>query len=612
MSEPAMRRPSYQQTAAHLGLWLALSIAFVSLRGVRWDENFEFAQLLTGQVPYPAWHPLHVYLASAFSGQTHAMAQWLHWGAGELLANGLHNLAYLLGTVWPAYLFGAYLGRSPWWGHAAAIAVLQGWLLEFDGTYPHTPWPWIYSNGHLGMAWALLSLYALARRHWFAAAWLAAMMPLVHIGQSPVLGLLCAGCAVHALMRGGPAFVPRALAGVALAVPFYVWLLWRMGQIPPAIAPPFPIDPASVPEDIWRGMVFNVDPHRRLPNVVGIITLAGGLSLAAIGWRTEVGAVRRQAYATMALYAAGCAAIVLGTMAVHAALREDTPRALLQWLPYRMLNHTAILWLVAGFGLAARTPAGRAMALGLLLAAALRPLYQPLMDEELFRRYFFLGDAFLYALYGVALRAAGQGSGKHSLVWLAASVLPLAFVHQFGAACVVLGYAATAVLEYRPAPAAWQRRVLPAVLALALLLLAWNESRHRSHLERTPFEAAALAELDANAPPDAPIFLAPETYAVQAKLHHPVLIDSCTSSHITYMPANGPLIQQLFEEVYGLRFDRDLKNPHWTDLWRQRSAEEWRALSEKFGGTHVLAPLDVTLQLPVAVQGDTETLYRIR
>ncbi|MBI1319030.1 MAG: hypothetical protein GC168_08775 [Candidatus Hydrogenedens sp.] len=611
MSEALDNRAAFRQTAFHLGVWLGLSVALVLLRGVRWDENFEFAQLITGQVPYPAWHPLHVYLASAFSGQTHGMAQWLAWGAGEFLANGLHNTAYLLGTVWPAYLLGAYLGRSPWWGHAAAIAMLQGWLLEFDGTYPHNPWPWIYSNGHIGTAWAILSLYALARRHWFAAAWLASMMPVVHIGQSPVLGLLCAGCALHALRHEGPGFIPRALAGVALAAPFYVWLWWRMSQIPPAIAPPFDIDPAAVPDAIWRGMVFHVDPHRRLPNIVGVITLAGGLGLTVFGWRTETDAARRRAYATLALYAAGCTAIVLGTMAVHAALREDTPRMLLQWLPYRMLNHNAILLLVSGIGLASRTHAGRAAALALLLTAALRPFFQPLLGEAFYHRYLFAGDAFLYALFGVALSSGAQGFGKTSLVWLAAGVLPLAIVHQFGAACLLGGYVLTGMLHRCLVPADWQRAAVPAVLAIALLLLVRNEMAHRSHLERNAFEAAVLAELDAHAPAEAPIFLPPETYAEQAKIHHPVLIDACTSSHITYMPANGPLIQQIFEDVYGLRFDRDLKNPHWTEIWRDRTAEEWHALSAKFGGTHVLMYNNVELHLPVAVQGDDETLYRI-
>ena len=39
-------------------LWVAFSVVAMLLRGVRWDENFEFAQAMTGQVPYPDGHPM--------------------------------------------------------------------------------------------------------------------------------------------------------------------------------------------------------------------------------------------------------------------------------------------------------------------------------------------------------------------------------------------------------------------------------------------------------------------------------------------------------------------------------------------------------------------------
>jgi len=84
--------------------WLLFCVVAVLIRGVRWDETFEHAQVITGQAPYPEGHPLRVYVRGAFSLQTYASAAALALGAGPALVCGARNVLFLLGTVLPVFL----------------------------------------------------------------------------------------------------------------------------------------------------------------------------------------------------------------------------------------------------------------------------------------------------------------------------------------------------------------------------------------------------------------------------------------------------------------------------------------------------------------------------
>ena len=70
-------------------LWLVFGAAAVALRGVRWDEDYEFAQAILRSIPYPEGHPLFQYTRGMFSVQPYSLAALMTLFPGPLLAKML-------------------------------------------------------------------------------------------------------------------------------------------------------------------------------------------------------------------------------------------------------------------------------------------------------------------------------------------------------------------------------------------------------------------------------------------------------------------------------------------------------------------------------------------
>ena len=183
--------------------WTAFSMMAVLVRGIRWDENYEFAQVLLGIIPYPEGHPLAQYVHGFYSLQTWSLAGLMAVSPSPFLANGLRNMLFLLATVVPPFLMGSLLGRRARWGHVAALLVLLGIHIPFYSNYPVQVWPGLYSNGHIGLGCALLTLYLLLAGRHRRAYLLFGLMPAIHAGQFPpllglvLLRLLWNGCYRH-------------------------------------------------------------------------------------------------------------------------------------------------------------------------------------------------------------------------------------------------------------------------------------------------------------------------------------------------------------------------------------------------------------------------------
>jgi hypothetical protein len=76
------------------------------------------------------------------------------------------------------------------------------------------------------------------------------------------------------------------------------------------------------------------------------------------------------------------------------------------------------------------------------------------------------------------------------------------------------------------------------------------------------------------------------------------------------MPSIGPAIEKIHRDFYGETFSPPQKGD-WNELWRKRTQVDWHALAAAYGVKYVVSPNHVTLQLPVAVRGEWETLYWI-
>ena len=624
-SEPC-RKPS-KPTRRYGALALLLFIvAAVGIRGVRWDETWEHAQILTGHVAYPPGHPLALYVHNAFSAQPLFSALFLKLGLGPLLVCGLRNVLFLLATVAPVYGLVAGLTRSAFAGLAAAMLVLQGILLEFDGSYPAMAWPEIYSNGHIGGGFALLGLCALALGAYRWAFFIGGLLPALHIGQWPPLAATLGVAVVfHAFRKPEGVentsirrWIAAATLGLGCTVLF--WLLHRQFVVPMPQTGPFAA--AEGGHAVWQGYTFLHDPHRAFPPANGHIALLGTLLLCALGALSGPGAHFRTACRWLAVFCGAVGAAVWGTMALHAALGPDLPFPLIAWMPYRLINLVPPIALATiAAALVLRWPVRGWWFLSLaLLVGIMQPWWPYLPGSTFHARYLAGGEAMAFLLYGAALLALApvRGPGRWlvaglSLVFLTA----LALAHQFGAACVTAGIVLAYALDRfdpawlrAPRPARIAARTLTALAAVALLA---HQFQYRQHLPVTPFQAAAREALTGAGP----VLLAgpPDSILLQATIGQPVLAEAATPSLISYVPAIGPAIDQLYRAVYGYGFTFPQPGAPplapWTEVWRMRSAAEWRALADTYGITHVIAPAGHDLTLAPVLSTHDYTLYAI-
>jgi len=604
--------------------WLLFCVVAVLIRGVRWDETFEHAQVITGQAPYPEGHPLRVYVRGAFSLQTYASAAALALGAGPALVCGARNVLFLLGTVLPVFLLCAILSRRAIWGHVAARLLLEGIMLEFDGSYPTFVWPELYSNGHIGGAMALLTLIALVSGRLGWAAFLFGLMPCIHIGQWPILLALFPWYAVALVRRREYRTILRAtcflLAGAGGCIAFY---FIQRGFIEPLPASgPFAAqdDPAS----IWKAYTALFDPHRRFPPGNGHIVLAGMLLLSGLAAWRERDVRMKWIYGGLFLYTEGVAAAVWGIMAIHALYGPNVPFLLIAWMPYRLINHIPSLCLAVIIAVLCRRRQEENDALSLLAAGALlfgvvHPWLRPLIGAPMYNRYVAAGDAVAFILYGAAVMRLVLPWRTlppwMSVLVLFVPVILLGTYHQFGAACVFTGFILTLLLRRlaSPRPESPRLAVIASVVCLLVTaLLLGHQGRYRQWLPIPEFDRQVAAHLAERGESGAMLVVPPEDSLRQAHTGHPVLAEVATPSLISYRPEIGPAIARIYADIYAIRFVLPpAESPSWETVWKRRPTIGWQMLGTRYGFRYVIAPADLPLHLSRVLADESNVLYKI-
>jgi hypothetical protein len=645
------------------------------IRGVRWDENFEFAQAKIGAVPYDDAHPLRQYTLAAYNIQFYSSALILKINDDPVFLCGFRSLLFILATVLPVFMLGAWISLRTWIGHAAAVFILMGVHLEFDGVYPQFIWPGMFSNGHVGMGYVLIFAGALAAGHLRIAGLLLGLMPAVHLGQMPPAALLAIGYAVRWFC-----------AGIAFCLVFYV--VQQQFVLPPVTVGPYFSE--SDIDAVWQGRISSGrDMHRSLPSGnIHLVTVA--TPIVSIGGRRLLR--RRESdletpwfwltvythcvilisYTTMALhhlilYQIAPASILL--VAVTSALFSgmcwfvfenhrspstrqrviltaisavfacavlgigvkaggEIPYLLLGWLPYRLMNHLAPLLLVMGItlvGEVATAQSERSNFVPFLLPAFLlfdlgKPLYSMVFGESIYPRYLFHNDSVFFAVVGAAVSILlydFRGDKYVSIVFAGMIVVAtgaLAIVHQFGAACFVAGGLGAFVVLRSPLtlPRAGARIAAYALGALVLVATMENEYGYRRHLPIGDFESEVARILDAEGKPDALVAARPDQILFQAQTSHPMISDMATEFHASYRPSLGPSVQKLYEDVYGIWFEeRDSMPPSWKSVWNERTPSEWSALSALYDFEYLVVPNDVRPQETLVLRGELDSLYRI-
>ena len=610
------------QLAAGALAWAAFCVAVVAARGVRWDETYEFAQVILGIVRHPEGHPLIPYVRNAYSLQVYTSAALL-WATGSALAvNAFRNFLFIGATVFPAYLLGAKLSGRALYGHAAALLILAGVHLELHSTYPQFVWPDIFSNGHIGTAWALLTVWCLASSRWRAGYLLLGLMPCIHVGQAPPVLMVAGSLSLALAITGRWRELSRRLGffGIGLAICGLFWIVQRPFIMPAAATGAYAA--TGDVDSIWRHFVAYHDIHRAWPPLNGQVGLALLLVLSGLMMRTvrlRRGAEEQDdpAWPVILVYSIAIGGLVWHTMAAQAFKGLETPRVLLQWMPYRLLNHAPPLLVAAACGILGRDKRGGLVVLATLVAAVAIPYTRPAWPAELYARYLAPNAGLIFLLVGAALfRAATGAFANRNLAVGAALVVSVAVAafHQYGAvllaAGAVLGFVITLPRRSdRPCEQTLSRVAALVVVAAGAVLLH-QQLIQRQVLPVGGFEQSVRSYLAARGEDGAMLAGPPKQLLLQAKTHHPVITDMALPYMITYLPSIGPSVSKLYEDVYGIRLT-DKGEADWQTFWEERPREAWLLLAEKYSFRYVIAPGNLHLNLRKVLATKSDALYAV-
>jgi len=622
-STPGEKLPAMPRRTVWAGVlwWTVFSIGAVLLRGVRWDENYEFAQVLLRAVPYPDGHPLAQYVHSFYSLQTWTLAGVMAMISGPLTPNLLRNVLFLMATVIPVFLLTARLARSTRWGHAAVLLVLIGIHVPFFSNYPVQVWPGIYSNGHIGLGWALIVLYLLISGYYRTGYLLFGLMPAVHLGQfPPILGV--AILRVVFAWRSADKSEMRAAVcwgGLGLLFSAGFRLMQYYFVLPPPAGGPYysTIDA----ETVFRGYMTYFASHRSIPGDTGQMVIVAALLLAVAVARCEMRATgAKGSWWWMSVYMGLVASIVWAIMAVHLAMGPAIPRWLVAWMPYRLINHLSPLLIPMLVAVLAERRNTAWIVLAALAYGCVRPACAVLFPQGIYARYVADGSAAYFLLYGAAVAVLALQIGedrRFRAFWLGLAVTAwtaLALVHQFGAVCALAGGIAAWILArgHRTLSADMPLAALSVALLLVLLV---PQGMQREHLPVTPFERAVRQYLADRGEPNAMILVRHQQETLQARLQHPVMTDMATITWIPYRPSLGPSLSKMYRDLYGIDLapspGSNAGSRPWFEVWPSKSLPEWQAFATEYDFRHVLAPSFMELPLPRVVEGDTDHLYHV-
>jgi hypothetical protein len=326
-------------------------------------------------------------------------------------------------------------------------------------------------------------------------------------------------------------------------------------------------------------------------------------------------------------------------------------------MPYRLMNHLTTLLIpisIATLALARNRDKwneyllSAAVAAGTLLFLFRGPIRDAwVMLGSMLQLEF--SDGILFGLYGAALAVTTVrflDFRRLRVLWLSVlgtTVLLLALTHHaclvrsvgepfaaaraesypvlFAVFCLVAGFVLSLALEGRTSRSA----AAPGVLAVSCVVLAcvmlYQEGIRRSHLPVTPFERSVREYLGERGEEQAMILPPFQQQGLQARLHHPVMVDMGLFGWPPYRISMGPPLYKLYKDLYGINLapeegERPYPGPHWEGfperhVWPQRSLTEWQRLGEEYDFRYVLAPDFVALQLREVLRGDGNVLYVI-
>lgn len=610
-------------------LWALFCLAIVIARGVRWDEDFEFAQVFLRQVALPDGHPVLRYVRNAFSLQTYSTAALLWATKDSLTVCGLRNFLFMAATVLPVFLMGVTLGRRIIWGNFAVLFVLFGLHIEFDGSYPQFIWPDQFSNGHIGTGYALLTVFLLLTERRVAGYFLMGMMPCIHIGQWPPVLALGALMLLNDVVRGRREQVMRGLFGLAGGAAICVWfaVLQRPFRIAAPVAGAF--QAVGNPDDVLRPYLAYHDLHRSIPLPSNCHLALAGLLVACgvMAWLRR-GTDDGHRWAWLTVYAGFLGAIAWGIMLAQLVMKEDTPLILIRWMPYRLFNHAPPLLIAVLCG-AAGTLGGNSkkeqgaiwLITALLVWCMVNPLATKVISPEICERYLVPHAGLLFVFTGIVFSLVVSSQDvrwRRRALFFVSLVLfsALMVFHRFGAACFVLGWVGAHMVGFF---AQWPPlsgkvpepfRAARWLCVSCLFLIMLDQAVQHRCLPVGPFERRVHQKVPVESSEKDMILGPPFQLLLQAKTGQPVMTDMALPTWMPYMPEIAPIVERMYSDLYGISF-REPTYADWKAVWAKRKPMEWTALGDAYGFRYVVCPEGIPLHLPVVLREGQETLYRV-
>lgn len=648
--------PALGWGAAVCAVYALLHVAYA---GVVLDESVLPAQIIAGTTQYPSGHPHEVFYWRALS-LSHYLSALIWVGLPDAVAvSAIRNWMFLFSSAYAVYAVAWLLTRRAVWAYTATALALLGAHLPFAGVYPMWMFPNYYSNGHLGLQLGLITVALFLAGCRGAPAFLLGLMPTIHGTLAlPIWAWSAVYLALrHGPVRGlrflGPWFAGGILVSVAVAIATLV--------LPPDWFPTEPFVGDGDPNAIRETFRQMTDVHRRpypfaQPGYLG--NLGALLGLGAVFWALLSGEPRdgpdRAARTAGAVGLAGlalvCWVITGGTWLTDAAGWLPTTAHLV--MPGRFSNYTAVLLMpltvaVAGAAMARTSPSDRVWAWlgvagGMLLASALR--FRLGTGPQAETAHWMVGFVGMGVSLGLAFSFAPDS--RRTVAAAAAGIaLAFGFIGAEGRAAAVFlaggGLAVVGIGLARWATRAWAPRVAAAepaawlLVAVSLVVVATVAlpgriqdrvgGRHTRWDRISADDVEMRSWLRENAQPDELVlaFTLPRA-EMQVKTGHPVVLELETLWIMTYMPTLAPAIARMTRDLYGVDYSRPetlatlcedgLVGGYcevWADVWKERPASEWRALSSHYGFRLVVSPNHVPLALTPVVAGTRFTLYRM-
>lgn len=601
--------------------WLGFGVIAVLLRGVRWEETYERAQVLAGMVVYPAGHPFLRYAQDAYTTQYYLSTAILRLIPGPLGVCAFRNVLFLWATTVPVFLMTFLVSRKALFAHVAVVLILVGVLQPLATYYPLFVWPTRFSSGHIGMACALLVLCLLTLGRLRLGFFLLGLLPCIHVGQAPVLfataGLMVALEGWRKDERERLA-KPCLWGGLGLLISLGIWIAIRAWSLPPPLAGPyFSIEDAM---GLWREYISGEDVHRSLARFGSLEnSILAVFTAAVLGILATKDSKRDDLSRIFLVYGLVAAAVAFVGIGGERILGSSTPFWLIGWMPQRMLNHVVVILMVISLGMLGRCakPAAGYGALAVVLALlVLRHLFTAILPGDVLQRYLSATEVVAFGAAGCAAAATVLKFELRSRFWvpvIAVGLAPLAWFHQFGAGGFVSGFAlvwALSKMGTDAGPCTRRRKKLAIVLCGTLLgLLMLEQWRTREHLPVTGFQRQVKAYLEKQGEPGAMLLTPHWWIGYQEATDHPVMYTYETPQFMSYMPSLSPSIFKMRRDLYG--FQQGVSWDYSLDAWKSRSPEEWIALGREYSFRYVVSPNWLKLPFPCCVSDETQTLYRI-